>query len=266
MIEMQKPDLALPPYPPSAPTLATTFQKYRVMVQTLLCSYRGTWFLHIFMGLLVPLGLGFTVKATLGAIHTDRAIFMLGGNMAMSIAFGPTQFLINRLGWARQSKELEYWMALPVARLNLIIAIVSVALLFALPGVLGCYVLGSLIFGLPFSGGWMLILLIPLGMLPLAGVGAFLGTIAPSGQVAALMGNLLVIFVGLLSPMLIPPAALPGPLQAISFLLPTTYVADAFRAALSNQIGPAFSFDILFLVLSSFVFLALVHWKLKWHL
>ncbi len=259
-------ELASAPYPPSSYTLVTALRQYQILVRTLLSSYRGTWIMHIFMGLLVPVGLGFAVKATLGTVSTDRAIFMLGGNITMSIAFGPTQFLINKLGWARQSKELEYWIALPVARLNLIIAIISVALLFALPGVLGCYVLGSLIFSLPFSGGWLLVVLIPLGVLPLAGIGAFLGIIAPSGQTAALIGNLLLIFVGLLSPMLIPPASLPGPLQTIALVFPTTYIADAFRSALSGNIGPSLLFDILFLILSSLVFLILVHWKLKWRL
>lgn len=261
---VEKEELAQAPYPPSATTITTAIRQYRVLLRMLLSSYRGGWFMHIFMGLLIPITLGFTVRATLGNINTERAIFMLGGNMAMSIAFGPTQFLITKLGWAKQTKEFEYWIALPVPKLNVILAIISVALLFALPGLVGSYVLGSLIFSLPFSGGWALVVIIPLGILPLAGIGAFIGTIAPSGQTASLIGNLLIIFVGLLSPMLIPPDALPKPLQILSLFIPTTYVADAFRIALSGRMGVSFFLDVLFLVLISAVFLALVHWKLDW--
>lgn len=252
------------PYPRPARTPVSALLRYRIVLQTLLSSYRSDWFLHIFMGLLVPLTLIFLVKAVIGSMTVNRAIFLLGGNMAMSIAFGPTQFLISKLGWAHQSKEFEYWIALPVPKLSLVLAIITVALLFALPGLLGNYVLGCLLLGLPFSGGWALIVLIPLGVLPLAGVGAFLGTIAPNGQAASLMGNLIIVVVGFLSPMMIPSDILPEPLRLLSWVIPTTYVADSFRAVLSGRIGVNFWFDVIVLACCSVVLLALAHWKIEW--
>lgn len=252
------------PYPRPIRTPVTMFRQYSILLQTLLSSYRADWFLHIFMGLIVPLTLIFLMKAAIGSISVDRAIFLLGGNMAMSIAFGPTQFLITKLGWAHQSKEFEYWIALPVPKLSLVLAIITVSLLFALPGLLGSYILGCLVLGLPLSGGWALIPLIPLAVLPLAGVGAFLGTLAPNGQAANLMGNLMIVVVSFLSPMLISPEALPVPLRFISWLIPTTYVADAFRAVLHGNLGASFGIDVIVLICCSVVLLSLANWKIEW--
>jgi hypothetical protein len=58
----------------------------------------------------------------------------LGGNLTTSIAFGPTSFFILKVGWAKQVREFDYWVALPLPKLTLLFAIVSVAFVFALPG------------------------------------------------------------------------------------------------------------------------------------
>lgn len=263
--EQISPEIFAPaPYSLATYSLATMLRQYVIVLQAQLSSYRGNWVFQIFISLVVPLALVFSAKSLIGTVHTDRAIFLLGGNMAMSIAFGPTTFLIGKLGWARQSREFDYWIALPVPKLVVVITIISMALLFALPGLLGSYFFGSLLLGLPLTGAWALIFLIPLGVLPLAGVGAFLGTIAPNGQTAGLMSNVVLIVVGFLSPMFIPPEQLPGILQITSLFVPTTYVADSFRSALGAQFGPRFAFDIIVLVLCSVVCLVFAHWKMEW--
>jgi ABC-2 type transport system permease protein len=185
--------------------------------------------------------------------------------MALSIATGPAAFLITRIGWSRQSKEFHYWIALPVAKLLLVLAIVSVSLLFALPGLLGIYVFGSLLLGLPFdASAWILLPLIPLGVLPLAGLGALLGIFAKSGEVANVFGNLLIIFVGNLSPVMLPLESLPVPLRITAQLMPTTYVADAFRAVLGGHQGTNIALDLLMLALFSVGLLAITYFRLEW--
>jgi ABC-2 type transport system permease protein len=239
-------------------------RQYIIVLRAQLSSYRGNWVFQIFISLIVPFALVFSAKSLIGTVHADRAVFLLGGNMAMSIAFGPTTFLISKLGWARQSREFDYWIALPVPKLIVVVAIISMALLFALPGLLGSYFFGSLLLGLPLTGAWALIFLIPLGVLPLAGVGAFLGAIAPNGQTAGLMSNVVLIVVGFLSPMFIPPEQLPRILRITSLFVPTTYVADAFRSVIGAHLGPRFILDIVILGLCSTVCLAFAHWKMEW--
>lgn len=258
--------LAPAPYPIPPYSLLTALQQYIIVLRAQLSSYRGSWIFQIFISLVIPFALVFSAKSLIGSVNPERAIFLLGGNMAMSIAFGPTTFLITKLGWSRQSREFDYWIALPVPKLTVVIAIISMALIFALPGLLGSYLFGSLLLGLPLSGAWVIIFLIPLGVLPLAGVGALLGTIVPNGQAAGLMNNVLLIVVGFLSPMFISPEQLPGVLQITSLFVPTTYVADAFRAVLSAHFGANFAFDVIVLVLCSIICLAVAHWKMEWRI
>jgi ABC-2 type transport system permease protein len=255
---------AIPPYGQTRYTLATVTLQYMILLRVLLGEYRTTWFFHVFGGLLIPVSFAFFIVVVGGAGSSEKAIYLLGGNLALSIATGPASFLITRIGWARQSKEFHYWIALPVAKLILVLAILSVALLFALPGLLGIYVFGSLLFGFPFSGAsWGLIPLVPLGVLPLAGVGALLGIFAKSGEIANIFSNILVVFVSVLSPVLLPFESLPVPLRILSQVMPTTYVADAFRAVLGGQ-GTHLALDLIILPIFSVVIMTITYFRLDW--
>jgi ABC-2 type transport system permease protein len=255
---------ASPPYERTRSTLATLTLQYVILLRVLLAQYRLTWSFHIFGGLLIPISFAFFIVAIGGAGSSEKAIYLLGGNMALSIATGPVAFLVTRIGWARQNKEFHYWIALPVAKLLLVLAMVSVALLFALPGLLGIYVLGGLLFGFSFdASSWVLIPLIPLGVLPLTGLGALLGIAAPNGEIASILSNILVVFVGVLSPVMLPLESLPVPLRLLSQFMPTTYVADAFRAVLGGQ-GTNLTFDLIILTLFSAVLLTITYFRLDW--
>ena len=255
---------APPPYAHPRYTPLTALRQYQLLLRTLLASYRTDWFFHIFFGLLIPISLIFFARAIAGSVNSDMKIYLLGGNLAMSIAFGPTIFLIGKLGWARQNREFEYWIALPIPKLILVIAIISVSLLFSIPGLIGTYLLGTLALGLPWSGGWNLLYLVPLSVLSLSGLGALLGSISPNGQTSNVISNLLITFIGFLSPLMIPLQALPLPLQFISRFMPTTYIADAFRQALGAHTATPLSIDILILILTSILLLGLAQWKMDW--
>jgi ABC-type multidrug transport system permease subunit len=64
--------------------------------------------------------------------------------------------------------------------------------------------------------------------------------------------------------MMIPATALPLPLRIISLFVPTTYVADAFRAILANHIDMHLTFDVLIILLFSGAFLMLAYLRLDW--
>ena len=261
---LQREIIASPPYPYQRNTLVAVLRQYVLCIGVLLAEYRRTWFMQVFLGFLIPIGIAFFLKSVGNVTTTERAIFLLGGSLATSIAFGPTSFLILKIGWGKQMREFDYWIALPLPKFTVIWAMVSVALIFALPGIVGIYVFGNLLFGLPFANIPILLPLIPLGMLSLAGLGALLGSYAPNGQTANSIGNVLIVFVGFFSPMMIPASDLPLPLRIISFCFPTTYAADAFRMIIANQIDIHLTFDVLALILFSGAFLTLAYLRLDW--
>lgn len=256
--------IAPPPYPCQRNNLVLVLRQYILCLSVLRAEYRRTWFMQVLLGFLLPIGLAFFLKAIGNVTTTERAVFLLGGSLASSIAFGPTSFLIMKIGWGRQFREFDYWVALPFPKLTLVFGMISVALVFALPGIVGIYVFGNLLFGLPFTNMLILLPLVPLGVLPQAGLGALLGCYAPNGQVASSIGNVLIVFVGFLSPMMIPVSNLLLPLRIVSFCFPTTYIADAFRMVMANHIDISLLFDVLILLLFSGAFLALAYLRLDW--
>jgi ABC-2 type transport system permease protein len=257
-------EMAIAPYPYPRLTGARALRQFLTVISMLLAEYREIWFFNVFMGFIIPFGFIFFLKSTGDTITPARAIFLVGGNMATSIALSPTTFLIAKLGWAKQNQEFDYWISLPLPKLTLVFGIMTVALLFSLPGLLGVYIFGHLLFHLPYTNDFVLILLIPLCIFPLAGLGMLLGTYAPNGQAANLLSNLLIVFVGFLSPMMIPSEDLPVPFHIISWFVPTTYVADIFRIVLAGQLTTQFFTDIGVLVAFSIILLPLAYKRIEW--
>lgn len=259
-----EPAFAPLPYVRPRMTLMMHLHQYRILVLTQLAEYRSDWFFHAFAGLLLPVALVFFARSIIGQVNIEGRIYLLGGNLAMSISFGPPLFMMGKLGGMRQSRAFDYWLAMPIPTMTLMLSIVSIGLLFALPGLLGSYLLGTLLLGLPWSGGWLLLVLVPLGALSLTGFGIFIGSIVPNAQTAGIVGNIMITVIGFLSPMLIPLQNLPGPLQILARFIPTTYIADAFRIALGGHSIASLPFDVAVLIAVSIVLLGIANWKIDW--
>ncbi len=250
---------ALPPH-----TFAVAFRQFIVLLRLFLSEYRTLWFFYIFFGFVWPIGFIFFITTATGSMSTEQAIFILGGNMASAIAFGPAFLLINKIGAGRERHEFDYWSTLPMPKLVFVLALSLVALLLALPGLICAYLLATYMLGIPLAGGLPFLLLLPLGSLPLAGFGALLGSYTPNGETAGVVSNILTLVVGFLSPMLIRPEQLPLVLRVLAFFVPTTYVADLFRAMLGGHTQLPPLLDLAVIVACSVGFLFLVQRKMDW--
>lgn len=240
------------------------FRMFLIVFRILISEYRNTWFYHIFLGMLLPVGLAILLKSGSTTVSFDKAIFLLGGNMVISIVFGPTVMLITKIGWGKEFREFDYWASLPVSKVILIVGMASVYFVFAIPGLLVSYGLGSWIFHLPLLGSLWLIVLAALGVLSLSGFGAMIGTYAKNGQLSSIYGNALIAIATFISPLIIPQESMPELLRLAAYALPTTYVADAFRKALVNDIGLSMLVDASMLIFFTLLFFRLVHSKLDW--
>ena len=252
------------PYALPSHNFAVTLRQFGVLLRLFLSDYRTLWFFYVFFGFMWPISFIFFITTATGSMSTEQAIFILGGNMATAVAFGPAFLLINKIGAGRERHEFEYWSTLPMPRLVFVLALNLVALLLALPGLVGAYLLGAFLLGIPLAGGLPLLLLIPLGALPLAGFGALLGSYASDAQIANVIGNILTIVVGFLSPMLVRPEQLPPVLRLLAFFVPTTYVADLFRAVLGGQTQLPPLLDLAIIVACSAISLFLIQRKMDW--
>lgn len=252
------------PYAVPRVSLPDLVRQFVCLVEIMLAEYRTTWFYHTFFGTLLPVGLLFFFTIIQPKMVGTQALFLLTGNMATSIAYGPTQMLIAKIGWGRHAREFDYWATLPVPKLSLILAIVLVYILFAFPGLISSYVIGCWLLDLPFSRGLALLPFVPLAALSMAGLGAVLGTYARDGQTATIFGQSLLGVVTFLAPALVPPEALPQPLRFLIWCIPTTYVAALFREVLEGRYGEVLLRNVLILLVISMGFLTLAHHKLDW--
>ncbi|HEU5376317.1 MAG TPA: ABC transporter permease [Ktedonobacteraceae bacterium] len=262
--EHEQEALARPPIVSLQRGPRVVLQQYLRLIGVFLAEYRAYWFEQVFLGMMLPLGLIFFLTLVDQQMTSARAVFLLGGNLTMSIAYGPTTMLISRLGWGRQNHEFDYWASLPIPKLALLLALVTVYFLFALPGICVTYIVGSVLLGFPLLRGLTLLPLLPLGALSLTGFGAFLGVSAKNGETANALGNVFIGIVTFLSPMLVPSQSMPVFLRFLAWCIPTTYLADTFRSLLSGNLGANLLPNIVILLCSSLFFLGIVHYRLDW--
>ena len=136
--------------------------------------------------------------------------------------------------------------------------------LLSLPALLGILGFGILFLKLSVTPNPMILLVIPLCVPPLAGLGAFIGTNArtpeESGSISLLV-TMLMLFIG---PVIIPESRLPDILIYIGRLSPAPYAASALRQTLLEPMTGQVVVDLTALVGFSLLTFWLVGSKLDW--
>lgn len=157
---------------------------------------------------------------------------VVSGATVLVVAFVALNLLAQRLGRMRANGAVDYYAALPVRPSAVLLGITASYAAFTLPGTVVTGVLGSLLYDLPLSRLWVLVLVIPCSVASLAGIGALIGLLAPTAELATVLGQLgmsAVLFVGI-----IPADRLPALVRALRTVVPAAYAVDAlaetFRA------------------------------------
>jgi hypothetical protein len=129
--------------------------------------------------------------------------------------------------------------------------------IFALPGTLIVVTLGALLFDLSLGALVSIVPVWALGSFALAGLGVALGFAAPDEQLAGMYSNLAmmaVLFFGIL-----PTETVPGWLEPLRKVLPSTYAVNALKPGLA---GDAFVFPVFDLIVLA-LFGALSFWAVR---
>jgi ABC-2 type transport system permease protein len=239
-------------------------RSYRRLVPVMLADFRSTGGFYLFFSLLLPAGVLYFVLTSAGATDDAARLYFAAGAVATSLAMGPAVMLSARLGLARENREFDYWATLPVSKAGYVLALSTAHLAFSLPGVVGMLVLAVVLLGVHVSGALWALALIPLAVVALVGLGAFVGSRAPSGIAGTLLGNLLLGAFLFLSPMMTHWSAYPAVLRPVAYAIPTTYMADAFRHAMGAATDLSLTTDVAALVAVAVAGLWLTHRCLDW--
>jgi ABC-2 type transport system permease protein len=171
----------------------------------------------------------------------------------------------NSLSWEKHQGYLVYFKSLPISKFTFILAILLEGIVFSLPSVITIFVVGGWYLSVPMELHWGILPLLFLAAYSVAGVGVVIGLLSPNHQMTNLMTNFAYMGITFLSPVMVRMDQLPVFLQKISYLLPTTYVAEAFRTLLAegwtHTVTQNVGMILLFSGFTSIIILTLTRWR-----
>jgi ABC-2 type transport system permease protein len=181
----------------------------------------------IFMAATVQsVGLVVLLKGLVDTTNDVTEQSVVAGSSVTVVSFVALNLLAQRYGALRASGALDYFGALPIPASAIVTATAAAWASFTVPGSVLVAVGGAIFYGLPLANVWLIVPVVVAAGISLAGLGALLGLVAPRQEIATVAGQLgmsLVMFLGL-----VPAHRLPGVIQAVRAIVPSTYAVDAF--------------------------------------
>lgn len=227
-----------------------------------LSNWRWSWQVMVLTATIHPvlsiIALGsFAAKNDAEALHA-----ILAGSLVMSLMFGNLGNVSSRFAYMRFSGALDYYATLPIGRSLLVIAVVIAFFVLSFPSLLITIIFGAWFLHLSLILHPLVLLVIPICVLPLAGIGAAIGANAPTPEVGGgltLLVTMLALFIG---PVLLPASRLPEVVQIVGYLSPATYAASALKQTLLEPMTTRLVVDFVALIGFSFATFWLVTRKL----
>lgn len=188
----------------------------------------------LFVGTFQSLGILLLLRGVVDTSSTLTKQQVVAGSTVLVAAFVCLNLFAQRLGSLRAEGGLDYYAAMDVPGGAVVLGAAASYAAFIVPGTAVTAVVGAELYDLPLGRIWILAAVMPLAATALAGLGALLGLLAPKPELATIAGQLgmsAVIFLNL-----IPEHRLPGVLQAVRAIVPSTYASDALAETFRTQV------------------------------
>ncbi len=189
--------------------------------------------IQIMMTLGFVVGFGYFIDD----ISNRHALFLTTGTATNVLVTSSIVGLPQILSQSKRQGRLEYMLALPISRELYLASMVSYLAITTIPGMVLAVAFGAWYYDLSLALDPLIILVVPLTVVSMAGVGVAVGILSPNPNLTNAIANLTIFYVLLFAPILIPAEQLPGILRGLSTFLPTTYAADAMRGAATDLAG-----------------------------
>lgn len=215
----------------------------------------------LFVATLQSVGILLLLRGVVDESSNATARQVVAGSTVLVVAYIALNLLAQRFGMLRGTRALDHYAALPVSPASVVLGTAASYATFTVPGAVVTAVVGGLLYDLPLGHLWVLVLVLPLAGASLAGLGALLGLLASRPEIATTFGQLgmsAVLFLGI-----IPAERMPGALQLLRAVVPSTYATDALAESLRAQpdlgvvlvnLGVCAIVAVVTLVLASFAF------------
>ena len=229
-----------------------------------LTNWRWSWRSMVILGMVAPLGSMFFFSFFARDTGPGTLAYILTGNVVLALMFDNLDKVTSRFSFMRAMGNLDYYATLPVQKNVLILAVVLSFLLLSLPSLVFTILGGAVLLGVPLALHPVILIVIPLCTIPMAGIGALIGSVARTPQEAGSLSLLVTLVMLGLGPVLIPPSRLPDVMLILGRFSPATYAASALRQALLGPLTGQIFLDLAALTGVAAVVLWLVGRKMDW--
>ena len=166
------------------------------------------------------------------------ANFMIPGLMGMLLYFFTALFTSMSIVREREQGTIEQLIVTPIKPLELIVGKIAPYVFVAFFDVLEVLAIGVFWFGVPIRGNLGLLLgLSALFLLTSLGIGIFISSVANTQQEAMLLAFLTMFPSIFLGGFFFPIEAMPGWLQAITYVIPLRYMLVVIRGIILKGVG-----------------------------
>lgn len=179
------------------------------------------------------LGLGYFIP---NMTHV-QALWLTSGAASQTVVTTALVVLPQKLTQDKTEGKLAYLLTLPISRETYILVQIAFVALTTLPCTAFAVALGAWHYDISLDVSAAVLVVVPLAIFSLAGVGVAISMLSPFHQLTNALTQLTMFYVLLFAPVLFPKEQLPELLQHVSVYMPPTYVADAMRSALTNLPG-----------------------------
>lgn len=229
-----------------------------------LTNWRWSWRSMVTLGIATPILSIVALGAFANTADVQTKSYILIGNIVLALMFENLDKVSSRFAFMRFMGSLDYFATLPIQRYLLILSTILSFFVLSLPALVVTMIFGSLFLGVPLMLHPLVLLVVPLCAVSLAGIGAFLGTIARTPEEASSL-NLMVTLVLLgLGPVIIPADRLPRFLVFLGNFSPTTYAASALRQVLLGPVTGKILLDLAVLVGVALLIFWIVSQRMDW--
>jgi hypothetical protein len=222
--------------------------KFKVLLWVQFARLRTSWRPYLIVSSVMPLGIAVLLRAVMSEEQVEQfGRQIVAGSVVLAISMTAVVMLAQRIAALRESRALDLYGTLPVSRTAVVSSVLISFGVFSLPGTIVVVILGSALFDLSLTALWSVAPVWALGSFALAGVGVVIGFGAPDEQLAGMYSNLAmmaVLFLGIL-----PRESLPGWIEPLRVVLPSTYAINALEPGLEGVFSATQLWDLLVLVM-----------------
>lgn len=221
-------------------------RRFSVLMWIQMARLRTSWRPYLIVSSVMPLGIAVLMRAIMEPEQVaEFGVQIVAGSAVLAVAMTAVVMLAQRVAWLKENGVLDYYATLPVSRAGIIASILLSFAVFSLPGTVVVVFFGALLFDLSFAALWAAVPIWAFGSFALAGVGVAIGFGAPDEQLAGMYSNLAmmaVLFLGIL-----PSDKIPGWLEPLKAVLPSTYAVNALKPGLEGTVTASQGKDLLIL-------------------